>query len=137
MLSIRSLSRVVQGRALVDEVSFEMAGGEVLAILGPSGSGKTSLLRLIAGFDAPSSGSVHLLQRQASGAGKVLMAPEHRSVAVAFQDATLFPHLDAVGNVALAVRQRQDSPQGTGPLGAGRDGLVRGRRQGRGHAVRR
>ncbi|WP_088280777.1 ATP-binding cassette domain-containing protein [Ideonella sp. A 288] len=104
MLSVRSLSRVVSGRAIVSEVSFDMAPGEVVAILGPSGSGKTSLLRLIAGFDAPSGGSVHLAQRDASADGRVLVAPEHRRVAVAFQDATLFPHLDAVGNAAFAIR---------------------------------
>lgn len=73
-------------------------------MLGPSGSGKTSLLRLVAGFDAPSAGSIRWMGRPASEAHRVLMAPEHRSVAVAFQDATLFAHLDAVGNTAFAIR---------------------------------
>jgi len=104
MLSVRSLSRVVSGKAIVSEVSFDMVPGEVVAVLGPSGSGKTSLLRLIAGFDAPSGGSVQLAQREVSTGGKVLVAPEHRRVAVAFQDATLFPHLDAVANAAFAIR---------------------------------
>ena len=104
MLSVRSVSRVIAGRAVVSEVSFDMASGEVLAILGPSGSGKTSLLRLIAGFDAPTRGSVHLHGHEVSTAGKVRVAPEHRAVALAFQDATLFSHLDAVGNAAFAIR---------------------------------
>ena len=104
MLSVRSLSRVIGARAIVSHVSFDMAAGEVLAILGPSGSGKTSLLRMIAGFDAPTQGSVHLHGGEVSGAGKVRVAPEHRALALAFQDATLFSHLDAVGNAAFAIR---------------------------------
>ena len=104
MLAVNSLSRTIGSRSLVSEVSFDMAAGEVLAILGPSGSGKTSLLRMIAGFDAPTQGSVQLHGRDVSAAGKVLVAPEQRALSLAFQDATLFAHLDAVGNVAFAVR---------------------------------
>ena len=102
-LTIRSVSRVVAGKAVVADVSFDMAPGEILAILGPSGSGKTSLLRVIAGFDAPSAGSVHLFGTEVSAPGRVRVAPEHRKFGLAFQDATLFPHLDAVGNVAFAI----------------------------------
>jgi len=104
MLAVRSLSRAVGPRSVVREVSFDMAAGEVLAVLGPSGSGKTSLLRMIAGFDAPTHGSVQLHGREVSAAGKVRVAPERRGLSLAFQDATLFAHLDAVGNVAFAVR---------------------------------
>jgi iron(III) transport system ATP-binding protein len=104
VLAVKSLTRVVAGKAVVQEVSFEMAPGEVLAVLGPSGSGKTSLLRLIAGFDAPSGGSVQLHGLQVSSDGRIHAPPEQRAVAVAFQDATLFPHLDAVANAAFAIR---------------------------------
>ena len=104
MLAVRSVSRMIGARAVVSDVSFEMSPGEVVAILGPSGSGKTSLLRMIAGFDAPTRGSVHLHGQEVSVAGKVCVAPEHRAVALAFQDATLFAHLDAVGNTAFAIR---------------------------------
>ncbi len=104
MLSVKSLTRVIGGRPVVSDVSFDMGPSEVLAILGPSGSGKTSLLRMIAGFDAPTFGSVQLQGRDVSSAGKVQVAPEKRALALAFQDATLFSHLDAVGNVAFAIR---------------------------------
>ena len=104
MLAVKSLSRLIAGRAVVSQVSFKLASAEILAILGPSGSGKTSLLRMIAGFDAPTQGSVHLHGREVSAPGKVWVAPEHRALALAFQDATLFSHLDAVGNVAFAIR---------------------------------
>jgi iron(III) transport system ATP-binding protein len=104
MLSVKSLTRVIGARAIVSEVSFDMAPGEILAVLGPSGSGKTSLMRMIAGFDAPTLGSVHLHGREVSAPAKLRVAPEHRAVALAFQDATLFSHLDAVGNAAFAIR---------------------------------
>ena len=104
MLSIQNLSQQLSGKTVLSELSFAMAPGEVLALLGPSGSGKTSLLRLIAGFDTPRVGEVHLHGQLASGPGRVLQPPQKRQLAVAFQDATLFPHLDAVENVALAIR---------------------------------
>ena len=104
MLIVDSLTRVVAATTIVADVSFTMAPGDVLAILGPSGSGKTSLLRMIAGFDAPSAGSVTLQGKPVSVAGRVLRGPEQRALGLAFQDATLFPHLDAVGNAAFAIK---------------------------------
>jgi iron(III) transport system ATP-binding protein len=104
MLSVKSLTRVIGSRAVVSQLTFDLAPGEVVAVLGPSGSGKTSLLRLIAGFDAPTQGSVHLHGSEVSRAGSVIVAPERRALALAFQDATLFSHLDALGNAAFAIR---------------------------------
>jgi len=104
VLSVSHLSRVVAGRALVADLGFEMAAGEVVAVLGRSGSGKTSLLRLVAGFDAPTAGEVRLGGEAVSVPGRIVRAPEHRGLAVAFQDATLFPHLDAVDNAGFGIR---------------------------------
>ncbi|EHR70336.1 ABC-type spermidine/putrescine transport system, ATPase component [Burkholderiales bacterium JOSHI_001] len=103
VLSVRGLSRVLAGRAVVAELDFDMAAGEVLAVLGPSGSGKTSLLRMVAGLDAPSAGSIRLFGQEVSAPGRVLVPPERRALGLAFQDATLFPHLDAVGNAAFGI----------------------------------
>jgi iron(III) transport system ATP-binding protein len=104
LLAVQGLTRQVSSKAVLDAVSFVMQPGEVLAVLGPSGSGKTSLLRLIAGFEAPSDGHVLLQGQTVSAPGQVRVPPEARRMGLAFQDATLFPHLDALDNAAFAVR---------------------------------
>jgi len=95
------------GRAKVLEgVSFSLERGERLAVLGRSGSGKTTLLRLIAGLEAPTEGDVAIEGRAASRAGRVLIAPERRGVALVFQGLALFPHLRALDQIAFAARGR-------------------------------
>ena len=82
----------------VDEVSFEVAAGEFFAMLGPSGSGKTTCLRLIAGFDQPSSGHIEIFGETAEG-----VPPYRRNVNTVFQDYALFPHLNVLQNVAYGL----------------------------------
>jgi iron(III) transport system ATP-binding protein len=90
--------------AAVKEVSFSLEQGELLGLLGPSGCGKTTLLRIIAGFEQPSSGTIEL-------AGKVVncpgcwIPPERRNTGMVFQDYALFPHLTIVDNIAFGLRQ--------------------------------
>ena len=104
MLKVEQLIRRIGSRDVVAGVSFGMAPGEVVALLGPSGSGKTSLLRMIAGLDAPSGGRIVLHGLAVSADGRIQVPPERRQLALAFQDATLFPHLDAVDNAAFGLR---------------------------------
>lgn len=89
----------VAGR--LHDVDLELPRGRTLAILGPSGSGKTTLLRLLAGFEAPQAGEIAIAGRLVSAAGRVLVPPERRGVAFAFQEPALMPHLDALANVHL------------------------------------
>ena len=79
--------------------------GEILCLLGPSGCGKTTLLRLIAGFEEPDSGSVFVGGRQVVGP-TAWIPPERRAIGFVFQDYALFPHLDVLQNVAFGVRAR-------------------------------
>ncbi|MBA3381038.1 MAG: ATP-binding cassette domain-containing protein, partial [Actinobacteria bacterium] len=78
--------------AAVDETSFCVERGELVALLGPSGCGKTTLLRLIAGFERPDAGTVEVAGRQVAGRGGWI-PPEKRRVGMVFQDYALFPHL--------------------------------------------
>lgn len=85
----------------VDNVSLDVAEGEFFSMLGPSGSGKTTVLRLIAGFETPSSGSVALF-----GEDVTAEAPFDRNVNTVFQDYALFPHMSVLDNVAYGLRVR-------------------------------
>lgn len=99
-LAVRSLSRSYPGFPdAVAEVSFDVPDGHVAALIGPSGCGKTSLLRLIAGLDAPDRGDVLI-----DGASVARLPPERRSVGLMFQDLALFPHLTVAENVEFGLR---------------------------------
>ncbi|BEV35699.1 ABC transporter ATP-binding protein [Synechococcus sp. M16CYN] len=88
-------------------IDLQIKKGELVGLLGPSGCGKTTLLRLIAGFERPSRGSIHLRHRTVAGPNYWL-PPERRGVGVVFQDYALFPHLTAWQNVCFGLRPGQD-----------------------------
>jgi len=92
--------------AAVDDLTFGLDAGCILALLGPSGCGKTTTLRLIAGFEAPDAGQIAIGGRVVARAGHVGVPPEERSVGVVFQDYALFPHLTVEANVAFGVSRR-------------------------------
>ncbi len=85
----------------VDDVNLTIASGEFFALLGPSGSGKTTCLRLIAGFEQPSSGKILLNGGDVTG-----VPPYDRNVNTVFQDYALFPHMSVAENVAYGLRVR-------------------------------
>jgi len=90
------------GVRAVDGVDLEIADGEFFSLLGPSGSGKTTVLRLIAGFELPTSGRIVLDGRDVSK-----LAPFQRDVNTVFQDYALFPHLSVFENVAYGLRVKR------------------------------
>ncbi|MFF5970241.1 ABC transporter ATP-binding protein [Streptomyces sp. NPDC012769] len=82
-------------------VDLEMIDGEFFSMLGPSGSGKTTVLRMIAGFETPSAGTVELAGRDVTR-----LAPFERDVHTVFQDYALFPHMTVEQNVAYGLKVR-------------------------------
>lgn len=88
---------------VLDGIDLEVAAGEFLAVLGPSGCGKTTLLRLLAGFEAPDTGEIRLGGRLVAGAGR-MVAPEDRKIGIVFQNYALWPHMDVAGNVGYALK---------------------------------
>ena len=86
----------------VDGVDLEIRDGEFFSMLGPSGSGKTTCLRLIAGFEAPTSGRVVLHDRDVTS-----VPPFERDVNTVFQDYALFPHLSVEDNVGYGLMVRK------------------------------
>jgi putative spermidine/putrescine transport system ATP-binding protein len=97
-VSFQNVSRHFGEVRAVDDVSLEIAPGEFFAMLGPSGSGKTTCLRLIAGFDQPTSGHIEIFGETAEG-----VPPYRRNVNTVFQDYALFPHMSVVQNVGYGL----------------------------------
>jgi putative spermidine/putrescine transport system ATP-binding protein len=82
----------------VDDANLEIADGEFFSMLGPSGSGKTTCLRMIAGFDRPTSGNIFLYGQDVSD-----LPPYERNVNTVFQDYALFPHMTIEDNIAYGL----------------------------------
>ena len=98
-ISLRGLHKSFGSVTAVDSVDLDVADGEFFAMLGPSGSGKTTVLRMIAGFEQPTSGSVYL-----SGVDATAFPPNRRDVNTVFQDYALFPHMTVAQNVEYGLR---------------------------------
>jgi putative spermidine/putrescine transport system ATP-binding protein len=97
-VELRRLSRHYGTARALEAVSLSIQDGEFFSLLGPSGSGKTTCLRLIAGFEQPTSGSVLLHGEDAAG-----VPPYERQVNTVFQDYALFPHMNVRDNVAYGL----------------------------------
>lgn len=100
-LSVRGLRKRFGDHEALRGVDLELRPGELFTLLGPSGCGKTTLLRLIAGFETPCEGSVHLGGDDLEG-----VPPHRRDVGLVFQSYALFPHLDVSENVAFGLVER-------------------------------
>ncbi|GII24507.1 ABC transporter ATP-binding protein [Planosporangium mesophilum] len=101
-IRLTGLRKSFGGVEAVAGVDLEIADGEFFSMLGPSGSGKTTVLRLIAGFELPTSGVVEL-----AGADVTRRAPFERDVNTVFQDYALFPHMDVIDNVEYGLKIRK------------------------------
>ena len=93
------------GHVAVDDASFDIAEGELLVLVGPSGCGKTTLLRMIAGLETISSGTLSI-------GGQVVndVAPKDRDIAMVFQNYALYPHMTVAENLGFGLRLRGKQP---------------------------
>jgi ABC-type Fe3+/spermidine/putrescine transport system ATPase subunit len=102
-IKLDNVTKTFDGRVLaVDGVTLDIAAGEFFSLLGPSGCGKTTSLRMIAGFEHPDSGRVHV------GGRDITDLPVHRrDMGMVFQSYALFPHRTVAENVAFGLRMRE------------------------------
>ncbi|PSQ27290.1 ABC transporter ATP-binding protein [Halobacteriales archaeon SW_10_68_16] len=103
VLELDGITREFGAETAVADLSLSVREGELLTLLGPSGCGKTTTLRLIAGLDRPTSGTVTIGGDVLAGNGH-FVPPEDRDVGLVFQNFALFPHLDVAENIAFGLR---------------------------------
>jgi len=101
-IEVRGLNKAFGAFKAVDEVSFKVETGELLALLGPSGSGKSTLLRIIAGLETPDSGEVILTGTESS-----TVSARDRNVGFVFQHYALFKHMTVRENIAFGLKVRK------------------------------
>ena len=102
LIEIRGLAKSFGTVRAVDGVNLDIEAGEFITLLGPSGSGKTTVLRMIAGFEDPDSGTISL-----NGEDITHLPPFDRDVNTVFQDYALFPHMTIQENVEYGLRSRK------------------------------
>ncbi len=105
MVELREVSKSFGGFVALKDVNFTIREGEFMTFLGPSGCGKTTCLRLISGFESPTSGQILI-----GGKDVTLDPPYRRDVNQVFQSYALFPHLTIYENIAFGLRMKKVSP---------------------------
>jgi sn-glycerol 3-phosphate transport system ATP-binding protein len=101
-VALHGLTKHWTGAPAVNDVSFVVPEGQLVAILGPSGCGKSTILRLIAGLEEPTSGRIEIAGRDVT-----LLPPSDRRIAMVFQSYALFPHLSVAENIIFGLKVRK------------------------------
>ncbi|MBC8152200.1 MAG: ABC transporter ATP-binding protein [Bacteroidetes bacterium] len=102
MLTVSNLSKSFSTQPVLTDISFEVAAGQVLAVLGRSGCGKTTLLKILAGLETPDTGDVRV-----NGQSVLSVPPNERQIVYLYQEPLLFPHLNVFENIAFGLRIRK------------------------------
>jgi iron(III) transport system ATP-binding protein len=105
-LTVKDLTKAFGTTPVLTGVDLHVPSGSFTALLGPSGCGKTTLLRLIAGFEDPDTGTVAVGDRVVAGAGRGVAA-RRRGIGFVPQEGGLFPHLTVAGNISFGLPRRQ------------------------------
>src|SRR5450631_1078694 len=104
VLELQDISKDYPAHRAVNSVSLNVGRGEFFSLLGPSGCGKTTTLRMVAGFEDPTTGEIRL-----NGAGIHHLKPYQRNVSTVFQNYALFPHLTVQQNIEFGLRRRAEN----------------------------
>ena len=102
IIELKGISKYFGQTCALDNIDLAIRNGEFITLLGPSGCGKTTILRLISGFEQPSSGTVHINPEIVNA-----VPPEKRHVNTVFQNYALFPHMTVAENVAFGLKMQK------------------------------
>ena len=105
-IRLQNIKKIYDEEVILDNLNLTIPAGKFFALLGPSGCGKTTILRMIAGFEQPTSGKIFL------GDENITQIPIHeRHINTVFQNYALFPHLNVFDNVAYGLRIKGVAPE--------------------------
>ena len=102
-VTIKNLTKSFGSSQVLKEFNEEFHDGEFVTLLGPSGCGKTTMLRMIAGFEIPTTGEIWIDDKLVSG-GKTFLPPEKRDIGMVFQSYAVWPHMNVFDNVAYPLQ---------------------------------
>ena len=108
MLELKNISKSINGKVILNDISLKLQKGKCLCLFGPSGCGKTTLLKLIAGFEQPDKGEIFINKSLVSNNQK-LTAPYKRNINMVFQDMALWPHMTVYGNLEFVLNSSKKS----------------------------
>jgi len=109
VLTMEGISKDYGREVAVENLSLSVNEGELLTLLGPSGCGKTTTLRMIAGLEEPTEGSITIAGKTVTAdADGAFRKPEERDVGIVFQNYALFPHLNVAENIAFGLQEMDD-----------------------------
>ena len=103
-ISLSGVSKRFGATTVVDQIDLQVHDGELLVLVGGSGSGKSTILRMLAGLESVSTGTIHIGERDVTS-----LSPRDRDVAMVFQDYALYPHMSVRENLSLGLRLRRVS----------------------------
>src|SRR5210317_1017437 len=105
-LILNNISKHFGAVTAVEDFNLSVEKGEFVSFLGPSGCGKTTTLQMIAGFEEPSAGTIHI-----DGRDMTQVAPNARDIGIVFQSYALFPHMTVAENVGFGLEMRRVSKE--------------------------
>ncbi|ASA21576.1 ABC transporter ATP-binding protein [Paenibacillus donghaensis] len=108
-IEMKRISKVFGSAQALHYIDLTIEEGEFVAILGPSGCGKTTLLRILAGFEQPTTGQISLNGKLVAGDGLVL-PPEKRRIGMVFQSFALWPHMNVTEHIRFPIRTHKETP---------------------------
>ncbi|MFW5986246.1 MAG: ABC transporter ATP-binding protein [Halanaerobiales bacterium] len=102
---IKNLNKSFDEVEVIKNISIEIRDGEFLSFLGPSGCGKTTMLRMVAGFEDPTSGDIYIGKRLVSSVEQnISLSPENRNISMVFQNYAVWPHMNVFKNVGYPLK---------------------------------